>query len=65
MIDLARIPFIRENATFKLFLEMENNFVDDEYFSNASGMDPRRGMQSIGGQNSSNFNAHSQSFNSR
>ena len=62
MIDLVRIPFIRENATFKTFLEMENNYVDDEYFSNASGMDPRRGMQSFGGPGGSNFNAHSQSF---
>jgi hypothetical protein len=30
MVDLARIPFIRENLSFKVFLDMEHNFVEDE-----------------------------------
>lgn len=63
MIDLVRIPFIRENAIFKNFLEMDSHYVDDEFFG-GTGMDPRRGMQSMG-PGSTNFNMHSASFNSR
>jgi hypothetical protein len=31
LIDLVRIPFIRENSIFKHFLEMDTNYVDDEF----------------------------------
>lgn len=29
-MDLVKIPFIRENTTFKQFLEMDQNYVEDE-----------------------------------
>lgn len=31
MIDLTRIPFIRENNVFKSFLEMESRYIDDDF----------------------------------
>jgi hypothetical protein len=30
MMDLVKIPFIRGNSTFKQFLEMETNYIEDE-----------------------------------
>jgi hypothetical protein len=30
LIDFIRIPFVRENNIFKQFLEMEQNYIDDE-----------------------------------
>jgi hypothetical protein len=51
MIDLAGIPFIRENLNFKHFLEFESNYLADEDY------DPRRtilqGAPHTAGTNSS------------
>lgn len=32
MIDLVRIPFIRSNQTFKQFLDMDQNYLEDELY---------------------------------
>lgn len=37
MMDLVKIPFIRGNVIFNQFLEMDQNYVEDE-----NDYDPRR-----------------------